>query len=471
MVRREQTDPAALKINTSLHSSSTRSPTNHISLTAKLYSILDFQAFALSHSSHSLFPTTFEPIVNLPFFLARRYLLRQKGTFSSFIIRLAMISTALSVAVMLLAVAFITGFKYEIREKLFSFWGHVLITPFNVNANTIVSPVPIEYDTALAAHIRKLPHVTQVAPWAARPAILQANGTMEGIKLKGVAESFRLSPRISLTGQKINYSDTSYSKEILLSRTTANRLRLKAGDYLQLYFLEPGATTPRIRKVKLAGVFHTGMDEIDKDYGICDLRLLQRINSWAPTEINGYQIDLSAEEFADSVSSHIFYNLLEAPLTANTMREIYINIFDWLQLQDLNAQIVLAIMAIVAIINLAVALLILIVEQARMVGVLKSLGMGNRKLQQIFLYYAGMIALSGIIIGNLVGVGIAVLQQQTQFIALNESVYYMQYVPVRLTLWQVLAIDAATLLICLLIMLLPTLFVRRINVAKVIQFK
>jgi lipoprotein-releasing system permease protein len=257
----------------------------------------------------------------------------------------------------------------------------------------------------------------------------------------------------------------------MLSETTVSRLGLKVGDELQLYFLEPGATVPRIRKVKLSGIFHTGMDEIDRDYGLCDLRLLQRINNWNPDEINGYQVDLDDEQYADSTAAAIFYNFLDAPLSASTMRDVYSSIFDWLRLQDLNAQIVLVIMAIVAIINLAVALLILIVEQARMVGVLKSLGMSNRKLQQVFLYHAGMIAIMGILLGNIIGAGLSLLQQKTQFIRLDESIYYMQHVPVRLLGWQILLIDGITLAVCIAIMFLPSLLVRKINIAKVIQFK
>ncbi len=372
---------------------------------------------------------------------------------------------------MILAMAFISGFKSEIREKLFSFWGHVIITPFDVNAGDIITPIPIRYDPLLVHHMAQMPEVKQVSPWAARPAILQANGTMEGLKLKGVTQEHQLSEKIRLEGRQIDYSDSSYAKEILLSQTTASRLRLKPGDEFQLYFLEPGAAAPRIRKVLLAGVFHTGMEEIDKEYGICDLRLLQRINNWTPDEINGYQIDLKAGANADSVASKVFYDLLEAPLVANTMRDIYVNIFDWLQLQDLNAQIVLAIMAIVAIINLAVALLILIVEQSRMVGVLKAIGMNNRNLQSIFLYYAAMIAGIGILLGNIIGVGLSWLQQKTQFISLNESVYYMEHVPVQLVGWQVLIIDLVTLFLCVMIMLLPSMIVRRMGITKAIQFK
>jgi len=221
----------------------------------------------------------------------------------------------------------------------------------------------------------------------------------------------------------------------------------------------------------VAGLYHTGMDEVDKEFAICDIRLLQRINNWAPDNINGYQIDLDQPKLADSLSNKIFNDYLDAPLTTNTMRDIYPNIFDWLQLQDINAQIVLIIMAVVAVINLAVALLILIVEQARMTGLLAALGMKQKDMQQIFLYHAGLIASVGILAGNILGIGICLLQLKTGFLKLSEATYYMSQVPVRINWWYVLLIDASTLLVCILCMWLPSLYIRRIQPARVLQFK
>ncbi|RYZ50908.1 MAG: ABC transporter permease, partial [Sphingobacteriales bacterium] len=376
-----------------------------------------------------------------------------------------------SVAVMVVSIAFITGFKFEIREKLFSFWGHVLVTPYEVNASNLITPQPIRYDASLVSRIKSIPQVKHIAPWAARPGILQHKGTMEGIRLKGIGTDFRFSERVKFTGGQISYADTSYSKDIIISSTTAARMQLKSGDDLQLYFLEPGTTSPRIRKVHIAGIFHTGMDEIDKDYALCDIRLLQRINNWSRDEINGYQIDLHQEQDADTVAALLYYNYLAAPLSSYTMKDVYINIFDWLKLQDINAEIVLIIMALVAIINLAVALLILIVEQARMVGLLKALGMTATNTQQIFFYYAALIAGAGIFVGNLFGLGLCLLQQQTGFLKLNEATYYMSEAPVRINGWYILIIDVATLTICMLCMWLPSLYIRRIQPSKVLQFK
>ncbi|MDR3680326.1 MAG: ABC transporter permease [Flavipsychrobacter sp.] len=409
--------------------------------------------------------------MNLPFFIARRYMVMQKGGFSSFIIRLAIIATALSVAVMILAIAFITGFKYTVREKLFTFLGNVHIETYNPNHSESLSLNPIKSDPALVAHVLQTPHVTHVYPFVQRPAILQAHGQMEGLFLKGVDKDYVFSPNISFTGNKLNYTDTQYSKQIILSQSTAARLNVNTGDSILLYFLEPGVRVPRIRKVQVTGIFHTGMEELDKYYGITDMRLLQRVNNWKPNEISGYQLELDNEQYSDTVANGIYERYLTSPLTTYTIRDIYPNIFDWLDLQNINGQIIIIIMALVAIINLATALMILIMEQARMLGILQALGMSLKSIQQIFLYYAGIIAGVGILAGNLFAFLFCWLQVKFGFLTLSEDTYYMKHVPVRFHLWQIAIIDGGTLILCILCMWLPTLYIRRIRPARVLQFK
>jgi len=295
------------------------------------------------------------------------------------------------------------------------------------------------------------------------------------LELKGVKQNFQFLKGISFTGNKIDYSDTSYSKQILLSETIANKLDVGIGDTIELCFLEQGEAYPRLRKVKLVALFPTGAEEVDKEFALCDLRLLQRINQWQPNEINGYQVDLDDPKYSDTVSNQIFYQYL-APKTKSqlwtyTIRDIFPNVFDWLQMTNVDAQIILIIMAIVAIINLAAVLMILIVEQAKMIGLLKALGMAIKNMRRLFLYYSGLIAAIGVLAGNILALSICWLQLKTGFLQLSEDTYYMKYAPVRLYWWQVVAIDAATLLVCVLCMWLPTLYIRRIRPARVLQFK
>ncbi len=408
--------------------------------------------------------------MNLSFFIARRYLVKQKGTFSSFIIRLAIVATALSVAVMILSLAVVTGFKHAISEKLFGFMGHVQVRPFNEASTASVGfAQPIYSDAALINSLQRIPHVVAVTPYAVRPVILQANGLLEGVQLKGVNKNYRFQSGITTAGSPIDYSDTQYAKEIILSRTTADRLNTKPGDTIQLNFIDNGM--PRIRRVRVSGTYHSGMEDMDKYYAVCDIRLLQRINNWTADSINGYQLDLSNPDFADTVATYIHYNLINAPLASYTTVGTYTFIFDWIELQGVNSAILIAIMAIVAIINLGAALLIIIVDRAAMIGLLKALGMPFETTRSVFLSIAAIVGGSGILLGNLLALGICYLQLHYGFLKLPEDSYYMRYVPVKVIWWQVAAVDLLTLVLCVFCMWLPTLYIRRIQPAKVLQFK
>ncbi|MFI5196669.1 MAG: ABC transporter permease [Chitinophagales bacterium] len=408
--------------------------------------------------------------MNLSFFIARRYLAKQKGAFSSFIIKLAIVATALSVSVMILAMAIVTGFSYSISEKLYSFMGHIHVVPYDeTKSNSLTFSEPVFLDPSLIAGIKKIPHVTAVSPFLEKPVLLQANGQMEGLVLKGVNKEYHFLSGITLSGKPIDFSDSVYSKQILLSQTTADRLNVNAGDTVQLDFFEAGI--PRIRRVRISGIYHSGLDDVDKMYGVCDMRLIQRINNWSADSINGYQADLDDPRYADTVSNFIHYNLTQPPLESYTTTEIYSFIFDWLALQNVNSAILLVIMAIVATINMGAVLVILMVDRAKMIGILKALGMPYGDTRNIFLSIAGLIGATGILSGNLFAFTICWLQIHFGFLKLPEKQYFMSTVPIRIIWWQVAVIDIATLLLCIFCMWLPALYIRRIQPAKVLQFK
>lgn len=410
--------------------------------------------------------------MNLPFFIARRYLLKQKGRFSSFIIRLATIATTLSVAVMIVAIAVVIGFKHEIKDRIFNFWGNVHVVPYTTSNTSIISPEPIEDMPDLVAAAKNMPEVKNITPFATRPVIINANQLTEGILVKGISHEYQFPQGIDITGGR-QFTDSNYDKTIILSKAIADKVLVNIGDDILLYFLEPGASFPRIRKVKVAGIYHTGLEDIDQKYAICDVRFLQKINGWAANEINGYQIELYDDKNAEAIADKIFNDYIpqNSTLTTYTMKDVFPGIFDWLQIQNMTAGLVLLVMAIVAIINLAAALLILIVEQARMVGVLKAQGMNNGMIQKIFLYHAGLIGGVGVFLGNIVGLGLCFIQKQTGVVTLMEDAYFMKTAPVHIVWWHVVLIDIVTLVLCILFMWLPSLYIRRINPAKVLQFK
>lgn len=406
--------------------------------------------------------------VNLPLLIARRYLTKQKGAFSSFIIKLAIVATALSVAVMILSVCVMNGFKSTIREKIYSFWGHVLVVPYNDNPANIISPKPIVYNDTVMNLIRRDPQVASVSKFVVRPAIIQSKGQMEGLRLKGIDDAYRFPASLQLAGKAIHFSDTDYAREVVLSRTTANKLLLNIGDDVLFYFLESGSTAPRIRKMKVVGLYHTGMEDVDQYLAICDMRLLQHINNWTPMQINGYQIVARSEQNTDAIADRIFNN---TELTAQTITDSFPGIVDWLNVQDLSVRILLIIMSIVAIISMGAALIILIVERASITGLLKALGLNNTKTQMIFLYIALFTGVLGVFFGNVLAIGICLAQQKFGFLKMSEATYFMDKVPMQINLWYILLIDVITIIITVLCMWLPTIYVRRMQPARVLQFK
>jgi len=411
--------------------------------------------------------------VNLPLFLAQRFLARGQGAFSGFIIRLAAGATAVSVAVMIVAVAVVTGFQTSIQRQLFSFWGHVQISRPSADGSSLMAPDPTTVDPQLPARVRAaFPDVRQVEPYVLRPAIVRAGQGLEGLQLKGVGPTFRFGADLRFEGARIGHrSDTGYAQDILLSRTTAARLRLSVGDAVRVYFLEPGNPAPRIRKLRLAGTFHTGMDEVDRSFGLCDIRLLQRIAGWSREQVTGYQVDLADPDKSVAAADAIYRKALSAPLTTKALPEIYTGVFDWLRLQSMNVRVLLIIMALVAVINLCTALLILMMDRARAVGLLKALGQTSSSLHAVFVNLSLFVAGVGIVAGNVLGLGLCALQSATGLVKLPEETYYMRYAPVRVVPWHILAIDAATLLVCFVCLWLPALYLRRIRPVRVLTFR
>ncbi len=411
--------------------------------------------------------------MNLSYFIAKRIARTETATFSRFITRLSIVATALSVAVMIISVAVVEGFKGTIQDKMFVFWGHFHVALSNPNPSSVIAPEPIDYNPQLVREIAAVPGITSIYPFAVKPAIISNGGMIEGIKLKGVDRSypFQNKPGINFTGAAIHFSDSSYARQIVVSANTLRRLNQKTGDSILVYFVDPAQGIPSIRKLQIAGTYHTGVDEIDNAFALCDIRLIRRVSNWDSSAIHGYQVFVSDYRQTDSIALKVYQQYLEPPLTYNTIYDIYPDLYNWLNLIDMNTQVIILIMSVVAIINIATALLIFIMERTNMIGILKSMGMNNTKLWLIFLHHASRVAVKGILTGAVIGVSFCLLQQYTRFIHLNESTYYMAYVPVKLTGWQVISIVAGTMIFCMVTLTIPALLVRKINMVRALRFK
>jgi lipoprotein-releasing system permease protein len=413
------------------------------------------------------------PALNTAYFIAAKIARNKQSTFSSFIIRLATAATILSVAVMIMAVAIVQGFKTTIRDKMFIFWGHAQVALFDPNPSAQVASKPFRKDPALLQQIRSHKGIQAVYPYIVKPGIIKANNSLEGIKLKGVEADYPLKSNtaIGFSGRPIQFPDSGYAQEIILSQSTMDRLRLKIGGTVLVVFFDPESEVPPVRKLTVVGTYHTGMEEIDKSFGICDIRLLRRVSNWAADDISAIQINMADYRTAQQTGEDIYQSYLQPPMSVSTIKDIYPFIFSWLDFQNVNTRIILIIMGLVAAINMATALLIFILERTHMIGVLKALGMSNAAIQRTFSYHAARIALKGVLWGTLLGVGLCLLQQYTHLIQLNENTYYMKAAPIELKWWYVVLIDLGTLIFCTLIMILPSLIVRKVNIVQALRFR
>lgn len=431
--------------------------------------------------------------LNLPFFIARRIAFSGENNFSRVIIRIAQVAVALSVAVMIAATALIAGFKHEISRKIFEFWGHIHISDTAYSLS--FEPTPVEkkqdfypsldtlaavwytedetilgYETGREVERKSHGGVRHIQAFAHKPGIIRTKTAMEGIILKGIGPDFdwnNLTPYL-LEGQPIALSDT-VSRDIIISRQTADRLQVGVGDRFIVHFVKGGEQLRR--RFQICGIYKTGLEEYDRKFAICDIRQTQELLGWTENQVAGFEVWLDDLRDLDLYNDYIYSEVLPPELLCTSIRSKFPAIFEWLSLQDLNEIVILSLMLAVAIINMITALLVLVLERTTMIGVLKALGETNRRIRRIFLYYAAVITLTGMFWGNLLGLGFCFLQDKFRFIKLNEADYYLSYAPVKINWLAVVGINIGTLVVTLLFLILPSLLVSKIAPVRAIQFK
>jgi lipoprotein-releasing system permease protein len=405
--------------------------------------------------------------LNAELFIARRILSKGKANFSRPVVRIAILSIGLGLTVMFIAVAILTGFQKEVREKVIGFGGHIQISHFDENSSLETRPISIHQN--FYPSLEKVKGIRHIQVYATKAGIIKTDDQIQGVVLKGIGPDYDLSffSERMVAGRSVLISDTGKTNDVMISKNLASLLKIRLNDDIRMYFLSGNATLAR--KFHISGIYETGLEEFDKVYVFCDIRHIQKLNDWQPGEVGGFEVTINNFKDLDKMGK-VVYHRIGMALDAKTVRDLYPQIFDWLDLQDINVIIILALMVLVTGITMISTLLILILERTNMIGILKALGMSNRGIRNVFLINAVYIIGQGLFWGNLVGASLCLMQQKFRIITLPQESYYVSVVPVNLDIWNILLLNAGTVVICMAMLLLPSFVTGRISPVKAIRF-
>lgn len=404
-------------------------------------------------------------------FIAKRLLKSSGGEnnlLSPAIVRIATGAVATGIAVMIISAAIVTGFQKEIRAKVIGFGAHIQLRKFDSN-NSLEQPA-IDRNMPLEKKLLNDPEIKHIQPFAEKAGILKVGNAIEGMLFKGVGRSFDLTflQKHLIRGRMPVFPDSGKSQEVLISAMQAKILKLDVGKSFVMYFVQD---PPKARKLKIAGIYDTGLGEndFDKIYIWGDIRIVQQLNHWEPHQVSGLEIIVRDFNRIEETDKRV-YETIPGDWNTATIQARYPQIFAWLKLIDTNVYIIIGLMLVVSIINMVTCLLILILERARMVGILKVLGASNSVISYIFLKQAAVLIFRGLVIGNILGIGLCLIQYYTSAISLNKETYYLSSVPVNIEIFHLVLINIGAFLVCVTVMLLPTRIVSGIRPAKVIRF-
>ena len=394
--------------------------------------------------------------MNTAFEIAKRISFYKQKNYTRFIVRLSIVATAISVAAILLTFSIVNGFQSTISSKLYSFWGHIQISAVN--------STNLKEDSLVAKNIKKISNIQSASAFLNQTMVLAKDVEIEGLNAKGIAD-FTSIPNL-IQGRLIQSNGQSSSKEIILSKNIATKLKIVIGDQVSLYFFQNDQVQER--KLTVVGLFHSGIEEYDLKNIFVDIQLLQQMIQ-VPNAITGYQINVNDLSKIAETQNEI-QSILPDNWVNIASADIYPQLFDWIQVQNINRNITIIIMLLIAVVNLITCLLILLLERIPMIGSLNAMGATHSMIQKVFLYQASFIACIGIGLGLLVGLGLSLLQLKFQWIQLDESAYLIDTLPIQIKPLQVFGVVLGTAIICYLSFLLPTIWIRKISPAKAIRF-
>ena len=405
--------------------------------------------------------------MNTEFFISKKIISNNKG-FSKPIVNIAILGITLGLAIMILTLAIVTGFQNEIRDKVIGFGSHIQIT--NYDNNESFEGTSIDCNQSFLVELKKNNSIRHIQSFATKAGIIKTKEDLQGVVVKGVGSDFdwNFFKKNIIEGKPFIISDTAKSDKILISKFHAEKLKLKLNDTIIIYFIQN--QQQRARKFSVSGIYSTGLGDLfDQVYVIADITHIRKLNDWDKNSIGGFEVLLNdykkLDETTEAVNELIGYTFL-----AKSIKDLNRQIFSWLDAQDINAIVVISLMALVAAINMISALLILILERTNMIGTVKALGMTNRSVRKIFLYNASYLIGRGLLLGNLVGISICLLQKKFKLISLDETTYYLSSIPINFNPLHILLLNAGTFVVCFVMLLLPSYIITYITPVRAMRF-
>ncbi len=409
--------------------------------------------------------------LNLEYFIAKRLIAAKsyKSSISSPIIKIAITAIAIGIIMMIMAVATGVGLQDKIREKVSAFNGHIIISNFDDNQSQVTTE-PISIKQSFYPKFKNVEGISHVQAVASKAGIIRTEKAFEGIIYKGVGKEYNFTNLEEyLVEGKIPNLKSELNTEVLISEYLAKRLQLKVGDKFLTFFMKESGKLPNKRNFLITGIYNSGFQEFDATYVIGDIRHVQLINKWQPTEVGAFEVFV--DDFTQlKEKGEEVYKEIPPTYNSTTIAEKYYSIFEWLKLFDFNIIVILIVMIVVATINMVVALLVLILERTQMIGILKAMGATNWNIRKIFLYNAFYLIVRGLFWGNLIALSLLFIQKYFGIIQLNPENYYVNQAPVSINLVHILLLNAGTIVVCLLVLLIPSYIITKISPVKAIKF-
>lgn len=417
--------------------------------------------------------------MNINLYIARRIFSAKENrkNLSHRIVNIALLGIVLGLVVLILSVAIVTGYKSEVGRKVIGFGSHLQIV--NLDSNQSFETGPVSQNQSFLTEIKNIDGVRHVQIFATKPGIIRTSDDIQGVVLKGVGPDFDWSffMENKVAGEPFQVQDTVRSNKAWISQQMAGLLNVKVGDNLTMFFVSPPDIMPRQRKFELAGIYKTSLEEFDRMFVLVDINHIRKLNNWKNDEVSGFEILVNDFSQLESQEREIHNILLrhtnpDSPvLQVVSIKEKYRQIFDWLGLLDMNVWVILTLMVLVAGFNMVSSLLVIILERTQMIGILKAMGARNWSIRKVFLYFSVMLILKALVLGNILGIGICLIQQYTHVFKLDPTSYYLEYVPVNLTVWHLVLLNVGTVLVTTAMLLLPSYFITKVSPEKSIRFE